>query len=151
MFTRTAVFCPVLEAVVLLPCDAFAGMALDIAKVILFAAVNEGDGFSGCFGAAGAADAVDVIFGLVGRVEVDDVRNGIDVDAARGNVCGNEDVELALLESGKRALALALRAVRVHHGRGKTLPVEALGYADRKSTRLNSSHVAISYAVFCLK
>src|SRR5690625_6867873 len=26
-----------------------------------------------------------------------------------------------------------------------------LGRADRKSTRLNSSHVAISYAVFCLK
>src|SRR5215510_15326059 len=24
-------------------------------------------------------------------------------------------------------------------------------YPDRKSTRLNSSHVAISYAVFCLK
>src|SRR5690625_6613109 len=28
---------------------------------------------------------------------------------------------------------------------------EALMGADRKSTRLNSSHVAISYAVFCLK
>src|SRR5690625_5317726 len=26
-----------------------------------------------------------------------------------------------------------------------------IGKADRKSTRLNSSHVAISYAVFCLK
>src|SRR5690625_6617225 len=26
-----------------------------------------------------------------------------------------------------------------------------LNYEDRKSTRLNSSHVAISYAVFCLK
>src|SRR5699024_2290629 len=26
-----------------------------------------------------------------------------------------------------------------------------LGYLDRKSTRLNSSHVSISYAVFCLK
>src|SRR5690625_2511991 len=26
-----------------------------------------------------------------------------------------------------------------------------LGILDRKSTRLNSSHVAISYAVFCLK
>src|SRR5690625_6413077 len=25
-----------------------------------------------------------------------------------------------------------------------------IGYEDRKSTRLNSSHVAISYAVFCL-
>src|SRR5207253_3815302 len=29
--------------------------------------------------------------------------------------------------------------------------LEANGSADRKSTRLNSSHVAISYAVFCLK
>src|SRR5690349_23250072 len=27
----------------------------------------------------------------------------------------------------------------------------ALGRGDRKSTRLNSSHVEISYAVFCLK
>src|SRR5215510_15809056 len=27
----------------------------------------------------------------------------------------------------------------------------AAGRRDRKSTRLNSSHVAISYAVFCLK
>src|SRR5437870_10689993 len=26
-----------------------------------------------------------------------------------------------------------------------------IAYVDRKSTRLNSSHVAISYAVFCLK
>src|SRR5690625_7022992 len=28
---------------------------------------------------------------------------------------------------------------------------EVQTYIDRKSTRLNSSHVAISYAVFCLK
>src|SRR5690625_6583271 len=34
-----------------------------------------------------------------------------------------------------------------------TKMVAASGYSgeDRKSTRLNSSHVAISYAVFCLK
>src|SRR5690625_360451 len=30
-------------------------------------------------------------------------------------------------------------------------PTVVLEQADRKSTRLNSSHVAISYAVFCLK
>src|SRR5260221_10898341 len=30
-------------------------------------------------------------------------------------------------------------------------PVEELGVEDRKSTRLNSSHTVISYAVFCLK
>src|SRR5690606_40816325 len=29
--------------------------------------------------------------------------------------------------------------------------VDYLDYQDRKSTRLNSSHVKISYAVFCLK
>src|SRR5256885_3921334 len=32
-------------------------------------------------------------------------------------------------------------------GLGKWLP---LGIVDRKSTRLNSSHLVISYAVFCL-
>src|SRR5436853_3339255 len=32
---------------------------------------------------------------------------------------------------------------------GSALPVTAAG--DRKSTRLNSSHLGISYAVFCLK
>src|SRR5439155_11404685 len=34
-------------------------------------------------------------------------------------------------------------------GSPHVLPAD--GYRDRKSTRLNSSHVAISYAVFCLK
>src|SRR6266508_1065989 len=31
------------------------------------------------------------------------------------------------------------------------LPALRVALEDRKSTRLNSSHVAISYAVFCLK
>src|SRR5207249_9020669 len=30
-------------------------------------------------------------------------------------------------------------------------PATTRGSSDRKSTRLNSSHVSISYAVFCLK
>src|SRR5256885_6690264 len=34
--------------------------------------------------------------------------------------------------------------------RQRRLPVEP-AHADRKSTRLNSSHLVISYAVFCLK
>src|SRR3712207_8312704 len=36
---------------------------------------------------------------------------------------------------------------RVEPGR----PVPEVPYGDRKSTRLNSSHANISYAVFCLK
>src|SRR5437660_3056048 len=44
--------------------------------------------------------------------------------------------------------------VRVGEGRGDRVVGPGSGYGsgeDRKSTRLNSSHVAISYAVFCLK
>src|SRR5689334_24701241 len=33
----------------------------------------------------------------------------------------------------------------------KALEAQMDGYRDRKSTRLNSSHSSISYAVFCLK
>src|SRR5699024_12079249 len=36
-------------------------------------------------------------------------------------------------------------------GRGAHTATGALMPLDRKSTRLNSSHVSISYAVFCLK
>src|SRR5699024_11240061 len=34
---------------------------------------------------------------------------------------------------------------------GNSTPPFTRGWLDRKSTRLNSSHVSISYAVFCLK
>src|SRR5471032_2701476 len=49
--------------------------------------------------------------------------------------------------------ALPISAGRAHRlpiptARTKRWPVRA---ADRKSTRLNSSHITISYAVFCLK
>src|SRR5258708_16953925 len=40
------------------------------------------------------------------------------------------------------------RQVARHLG---VLPAIAVGLVDRKSTRLNSSHQIISYAVFCLK
>src|SRR5690349_22411877 len=43
-----------------------------------------------------------------------------------------------------------LEAIRFHFW--QTLVGDVTdGYVDRKSTRLNSSHVEISYAVFCLK
>src|SRR5690606_39670996 len=45
---------------------------------------------------------------------------------------------------------MVIRAPRVARDAGNA-EVEDLGGADRKSTRLNSSHVKTSYAVFCLK
>src|SRR5690625_5827652 len=42
-------------------------------------------------------------------------------------------------------------AIRVETRQYQFLYNDGEFYQDRKSTRLNSSHVAISYAVFCLK
>src|SRR5262245_63561526 len=44
------------------------------------------------------------------------------------------------------------RAQRAHaHARRGLSQLSGPGAGDRKSTRLNSSHLGISYAVFCLK
>src|SRR3989454_5022677 len=63
----------------------------------------------------------------------------------RARVCLEAQVELPerndLAVLGRDVIAIAAMADRPH----TTLR------ADRKSTRLNSSHLVISYAVFCLK
>src|SRR5690554_7572576 len=44
------------------------------------------------------------------------------------------------------------RPNQIHESTGKiTMNFDRIPLSDRKSTRLNSSHVRISYAVFCLK
>src|SRR5690625_6449020 len=48
--------------------------------------------------------------------------------------------QLELTDAGKALLANANHVLHAYQN-----------LTDRKSTRLNSSHVAISYAVFCLK
>src|SRR2546427_11071324 len=52
-----------------------------------------------------------------------------------------------LAGSGARAGALGFFLSHLVSG----LQVDRVGERDRKSTRLNSSHSQISYAVFCLK
>src|SRR5690242_21199554 len=43
------------------------------------------------------------------------------------------------------------RCVMLRSGSVRASSMSALARPDRKSTRLNSSHMSISYAVFCLK
>src|SRR5258708_13948632 len=61
-------------------------------------------------------------------------------------------VEVAL---DQRALgdgpALLERVAQAEEQRALDLGADAVAKGDRKSTRLNSSHQIISYAVFCLK
>src|SRR3712207_7072357 len=53
----------------------------------------------------------------------------------------------------RRDRPVPLRFERAHHAVARLLEQRdrRLVIADRKSTRLNSSHANISYAVFCLK
>src|SRR5436853_4024462 len=46
---------------------------------------------------------------------------------------------------------LAARPAAAQFGHVAAAPEQRVDIADRKSTRLNSSHLGISYAVFCLK
>src|ERR1043166_8698961 len=62
-------------------------------------------------GAAGAADAVDIVLGHVRHVEVDDVRQPLDVEAARRDVGGDEHAQLVVLEALEGAHACVLRLV----------------------------------------
>src|SRR5688572_31433836 len=57
--------------------------------------------------------------------------------------CHGEDAGLQRLDSGTRPQG--------PRGRRDRRPRREPGRQDRKSTRLNSSHSQISYAVFCLK
>src|SRR5207249_6980794 len=51
----------------------------------------------------------------------------------------------------RRLARFTRSARRAVSGECPRMPVPLLAIQDRKSTRLNSSHVSISYAVFCLK
>src|SRR5688572_31175823 len=63
-----------------------------------------------------------------------------------GLCCGSRDVRS--LEPGREAAQAVLRRFA---GEGGVRTRDCDREGDRKSTRLNSSHSQISYAVFCLK
>src|SRR3989454_8997528 len=60
---------------------------------------------------------------------------------------------LELLRKEQESAEKILQVTQERQGEGFELPVEVTKaqLTDRKSTRLNSSHLVISYAVFCLK
>src|SRR3712207_8948629 len=63
--------------------------------------------------------------------------------------CRGDNIELSVAVEGE---PLPSKIELLLNGKvWKTLTPPNLGDRDRKSTRLNSSHANISYAVFCLK
>ena len=86
---------------------------------------HEGDAVAAAARAAGAADAVHVVVVALRRVEVDHVRDVVDVEPAGGDVRRDERRDAPALELLERALALVLREVAVHRdGRDLVLALE---------------------------
>src|SRR5256885_4225268 len=77
-----------------------------------------------------------------------DARRLIDAGAAVA-IATNCNPGSSYTTSMSFCLALAVRDM--HMTVEEALQAATVGGADRKSTRLNSSHLVISYAVFCLK
>src|SRR5690606_42041104 len=71
------------------------------------------------------------------------VRLPLRIDGADAHCPGGADQRVPARQ-GDGGAGDARQPEPPHHSRGR-------GQRDRKSTRLNSSHVKISYAVFCLK
>ena len=69
---------------------------------------------------------MDVIVGGGGHVKIDDMRNALHVQAARGDVGGYHDLVLAALEPAQGALTLPLSAVAVQAGGFEAGPFDLL-------------------------
>ena len=91
-------------------------------------------------GAAGAADAVQVGLLVLGALVVDDVRDVVDVDAAGGDVGGDQHVDLAVAERAQRLLAGALAEVAVHGAGGEAALGELVGDLLRGALGAGEDH-----------
>ena len=67
---------------------------LDGGEIISSEFADKGDCFSLFAGAPGASDAVDVILRLFGEIVIDDMRDAVNMDAAGGDVGGDDNFAL---------------------------------------------------------
>src|SRR5256885_12697987 len=95
-----------------------------------------------------------VLLALAGRTATAQERapaprpsNEIDIMEHLGN---SHSIELPSWKAPYYVVKQLPRLPPIHLG-GVTIDLSPTRHADRKSTRLNSSHLVISYAVFCLK
>jgi transglutaminase-like putative cysteine protease len=106
-----------------------ADQLFDGAEIALFLAGAEGERMAAGPGARGAADAVDIAFRVDGNIKIDNVRDAVDVDAAGGDVGGDERAHAAGAEVFQRALARTLRLVAVDGSSGVAVLLQVLDHA----------------------
>src|SRR5512135_1262063 len=98
--------------------DWLAGVALDLLQVHRIAVGSKRYGDAGSAAATGTTDAVHVVLGELGQVEVDDVGDAGHVDAARGNVGGDQHAHIAATQVEQGTVTFALVHVAVQGSGG---------------------------------
>ena len=83
----------------------------DVADALFFVGSDECKGISRGFGARRAADAVDIIVRRERHIKIDHVRDVLDINTARGDVCGDHHLGAAFAKAVERLQALALAFV----------------------------------------
>ena len=107
--------------------DRLAGCLFDNLEHFLFTRGDKEDGVSAAACAACTADAVHIRFGVEGNVVVHHVRNAVHVDSAGGHVGGDNDIELAHLESVDGAFTHGLGEVAVQRGHVESAAFQLFG------------------------
>jgi len=127
--------------------DLDAELALQLEEIGALFPQEERGGYAAFTGAAGAADAMDEVFSDIGKVVIDNVGDVLDVNAASGDVGGNEHAILSALEAGEGRGPLRLRAVAMNHGGIDTLAIQALGDAFRAALGARENEAAATFVV----
>ena len=74
----------------------------DATHFMTLAVDSQSKGCAIATGATGTTNAVYVVFGLHRQIVVDGVADGLNVNAACGNVGGNQDTDTTVLNFGQR-------------------------------------------------
>jgi len=85
----------------------------DTPQILFLFRCDEREGRAGRLRSGRPADAMNVVFRHVGNIEIHDVAQGGNVDAARGDISSHEDTVLPALEPRERLGSLRLRAIAV--------------------------------------
>ena len=101
----------IIKSVSLFANNATADEALQRAQLILILWSHKADRLAHRMSTAGAPDAVDIILGVHGKIEINDMRNAIDIDPPRGDIGGHKHSDRAGFKVLQGTQALVLRFI----------------------------------------
>ena len=101
--------------------------ALDALHEVNLTTGHEAHGFAAATGTTGAADAVNVVFGIVGKLQIDDEVDVVHVEATGGDIGGAKDLHSTAAEVPHHALTHRLIDVAMQAVSGITTRHEGIG------------------------